>query len=134
MNRLNYPDNFFDLIVDIFSSYCLTKTDGKQYIQEVWRTLRPGGLFFSFFPDKSSDAFQNHAPAVLLDSDTLNGIHRKDSPYFGNFYPFRFMTAQEYYNILKSVGFSVPYCETVSRSYREGEETFAFVAIEGEKR
>ncbi|MDR0701104.1 MAG: class I SAM-dependent methyltransferase [Azoarcus sp.] len=133
MTRLDYPNDFFDAVVDVFSSYCLTQNHGEQYIREVWRVLRHGGLFFSYFPDKSSDAFNNHAPSTMLDEDTLNGVHRKNSPYYGNAYPFRFMTQQEYSDLLMSHGFEVPYCETVSRSYRRGKEIFAFVTIEGKK-
>jgi cyclopropane fatty-acyl-phospholipid synthase-like methyltransferase len=133
MTRLDYPDGFFDVVVDIFSSYCLTASMGRAYIREVRRTLREGGIFFSYFPEKSSDAFKNHDPAILLDENTLNGIHRETSPFFGNFYPFRFMTPEEYESLLESHGFSITYCEVITKTYRKKNEAFSFVTIEGQK-
>jgi hypothetical protein len=69
----------------------------------------------------------------LLDEDTLNGIHRKSSPFFGNFFPFRFMNPEQYENLLKACGLSVTYCEVVIRTYRKKKELFSVVTIEGQK-
>lgn len=134
MTELPYPSDFFDVILDVFSSYCLTEVDFSRFIVEVKRTSRSGAKFFSYFPSKLSDAFLNHSPAQLIDSSTLNGIHRADSPFSCNHYPFRFMHPEEYKKALEENGLKVDYLETVTRSYRSMNELFQHIVVEATKR
>ena len=85
-------DSSVDLIADVFSSNCLNIKEHNEFIKQIKRVLRPSGRYFLYTPGKGSDAFKNHHPAKLLDANTLNGIYRKDSPYVGNEYSFRFDT------------------------------------------
>ncbi|MBP9829263.1 MAG: class I SAM-dependent methyltransferase [Proteobacteria bacterium] len=133
MSVMNFDYNTFDAVVDVFSSYCLNFKNGSGYVQNIFNILKPGGLFFSYFPSKRSDAYQYHEPAHLLDSSTLNSILRQDSPYHGQLYPFRFIHPQEYQHHLINQGFKVQYLETVSRTYNSMRETFEFVVIEAVK-
>lgn len=116
-----------------FHPIALTPKMGGGYIQNVFNILKPGGLFFSYFPSKRSDAYQYHEPAHLLDSSTVNSILRSDSPYHGQLYPFRFIHPQEYQQHLIKRGFKVQYLETVNRTYNSMNETFEFVVIEALK-
>lgn len=100
---------------------------------EIARSLRPGGRFFTYTPSKASDAFKNPRPAKKLDTSTLNGIHRKTSPFSGNLYPFRFTTGAELRKALKSRGLRIVYDEIVGRTYRGGREYFEFVVMAVEK-
>ncbi|HZL30496.1 MAG TPA: class I SAM-dependent methyltransferase [Pseudolabrys sp.] len=134
MTTLEFEDNSFDAVADIFSSYCLNEVEGESFIRSVHRVLKPGGKFFSFFPCKSSDAFKNHSPASLIDNSTLNGIHRASSPFYGNFYTFRFSSTEDYHSLLTRNGFNVTYLETISRSYNSQTENFSFISIEAAKR
>jgi SAM-dependent methyltransferase len=133
MTALSYPDRYFDVIADVFSSYCLDETGFARFLDEVVRLLRPGGRFFSYTPSKASDAFKNPGPSKKLDASTLDGIRRKDSPFAGNLYPFRFIAGADYAKALESRRLRVTYNETVGRSYRNGAEYFEFVVIAGEK-
>jgi cyclopropane fatty-acyl-phospholipid synthase-like methyltransferase len=133
MTQTNFDHYTFDAVVDVFSSYCLDKHSGERYLSHVFDILKLGGLFFSYFPSKRSDAYQHHAPSELLDADTLNSILRADSPYYGNWYPFRFMHPEVYETLLKRIGFKVQYLETVQRTYRSMKETFEFVVVEARK-
>ena len=133
MCEIQYNDNFFDVNVDIFSSYCLIEKNFKICISEVARTLKSGGKFFSYTPSTNSDAFKNYLPAKKLDDYTLDGIKRKTSPYYKNYYPFRFISPSKYREILEDQGFKVTYIEVVSRTYRNMKEKFEFVIIEAEK-
>ena len=133
MTDLPYPDNYFDCIVDIFSSYCMNEDAGNRFLCSVKRVLKPGGIFFSYFPSKNSDAFIDFQPASFLDTSTLDGIHRKSSPYSGNHYPFRFMSAEQYRDDLNNVGLNVVYLETTSRTYRNRTEKFEFISVEAIK-
>jgi len=68
-----------------------------------------------------------------IDEFTLNGIYRKDSPFYGNFYPFRFETEARLKETLAANGFVVKYCETITRSYYDSKELFQHISIEVEK-
>jgi SAM-dependent methyltransferase len=133
MTQLEFDDEFFQVVVDVFSSYCLDAEQAKLFISSVRRVLAPDGVFFSYFPAKTSDAYSNHRPARMLDSDTLSGIYRPDSPFSGNHYPFRFLHPLEYEQMLVEAGFEVQYSEIVSRSYRHRTEQFSFITIEARK-
>ncbi len=134
MQDLAFEDHFFDVVIDVFSSYCLTRQQWGAYMRSVHRVLKPGGLFFSYFPSKRSDCFQFPGEAQMIDQDTLEGIHRQDAPFSGNTYPFRFMHPREYEKALLDMSFDVPYLEEVGRTYGRGKECFAFVVVEGVKR
>lgn len=104
MTNLPYPDQYFDMVLDIFSSYCLQEDDFVRYLDEVSRVLKPGGKYFSYAPSTESDAFKNHEPAKLIGKNTLDGIHRQTSPFFGNAYPVRFINADEYVERIEGGG------------------------------
>lgn len=133
MSELPYKDAFFDSVLDVFSSYCLMECDYEKFLQEIWRVLKVGAKFFSYFPSKASDAFLNHSPSKLMDASTLDGIYRKDAPFSGNHYPFRFMHPEEYRNTLNNHGFKVDYLETVTRTYRSRGEQFQHIVVEASK-
>jgi len=46
--NLPYPDNFFDIIIDRESIYANRLKDIAVMLDEVFRSLKPGGLFISF--------------------------------------------------------------------------------------
>jgi SAM-dependent methyltransferase len=133
MTQLKFTDGFFHAVADVFSSYCLDAAHAQSFIASVSRVLAMDGLFFSYFPAKSSDAFSNHKPASMLDDDTLSGIYRADSPFAGNHYPFRFLHPLEYEQMLIDAGFEVQYSEVVTRTYGRRKEQFSFITIEARK-
>ena len=113
---LPYSDRSFHAVVDVFSSYVLNLTEFDRYLAEVARVLKPQGRFFLFTPSAGSDAFRNHAPATKIDEYTLNGIHRKDSPYAGNLYPFRFSDAGGVEDSLRKAGLQPEQVELTART------------------
>lgn len=123
MTSTRFEDASFDCVLDVFSSYCLDEEGFGRFVAEVARLLKPGGRFFSYEPSTGSDAFKR----------TGNGVPDADSPFSGNTYPFRYVGAGEYKSALERVGLSVPYLETVGRTYRNTKEYFEFVVIEGVK-
>jgi SAM-dependent methyltransferase len=132
MTALPYADRSFDVVVDVFSTYCLDENGFKRFLDETKRVLRLGGRFFSYTPSKASDAFKRPGPSPAIDRSTLDGIRRKDAPFYGNFYPFRFIAPDEYSALLNERGLLVTYRETVGRTYRSGAEYFEFVVVVGE--
>ena len=133
MTACPYPDGYFDVVADVFSSYCLDESGFAEFLDDVSRLLRPGGRFFSYSPSKSSDAFRDPGPSARIDASTLDGIGRETSPYFGNTYPFRFIAAPDYHDALATRGIRTVYNETVGRTYSDGKEYFEFVVIVGER-
>ena len=133
MTACPYPENHFDVVVDVFSSYCLDEANFAIFLDEVGRLLRSGGRFFSYTPSKASDAFRNPEPSRRIDASTLDGIRRETSPYFGNDYSFRFISGNEYISALDGRDMRCVYNETVGRTYNGGKEYFEFVVIVAEK-
>ncbi len=130
MTDIPFEDGSMDVVIDIFSSNCLTLVDYELFLKEVHRVLKKGGLLFIYTPTSESDAFKNHAPAKLLDKNTLNGIYRENSPFSGDHYPFRFDDLKELEATHKKFGFEYKYRETVTRTYNNMSEQFQHVSIE----
>lgn len=133
MMCLPWNDGYFDAIVDVFSSYCLNETGFYVFVDEVYKKLSKGGKYFSYTPSKDSDAFINYEPSRKLDDSTLDGIKRKTSPYYGNFYPFRFMDFKDINRFFTKDKFGLDYIEKVSRTYNSLQEKFGFIVFEATK-
>ena len=43
MCRLKFDNEFFDAVIDVFSSYCLTDKQGDIYLQSVAKIIKQGG-------------------------------------------------------------------------------------------
>lgn len=133
MCSLEFEDDFFDVIVDVFSSNCLPLDDFRTYLHEANRVTRLDGKLFLYTPSTGADAFKNYAPAQKIDDYTLNGIYRETSPYYGNFYPFRFEAPEHLQNTLLEYGFEVTSCEVIRRSYNNRAESFEHLSVEARK-
>lgn len=133
ITSLPYENSYFDVVCEVFSAYCLIENDFHTCLDEVKRVLKQGGKFFSYSPSTNSDAFTNYYPSRKLDDFTLDGIKRETSPFFGNNYPFRFISPKHYQGLLVERSFTITYLETISRTYRKMQENFEFITIVGEK-
>ena len=133
MTALTYENNYFDSVLDVFSGFCLNMLEFDQFLAKTNTILKPNGKLFLYTPSATSMAFKNFEPATKVDDLTLNGIYRKDSPYFGNFYSYRFETIEHLTESLQKNGFKINYFETVARSYNSNTEIFEFLTIEAEK-
>jgi len=133
MLKLPWPDGHFAAIADVFSSYCLATEDFLHFLAEAYRVLEPRGRLFVYTSSKASDAWKNPGPSKRIDANTLDGIRRTDSPFSGNLYPHRFTTPDQFRTQAQQAGFAIEYCETVGRTYRNGEEYFEFVVAEAVK-
>jgi ubiquinone/menaquinone biosynthesis C-methylase UbiE len=133
MLEMPYKDASFDVVYDVLASFSLTTAELPAYLREARRVLKPGGRFFLFTLSAESDAFKNFAPAVKLDDWTLNGIHRKDSPYYGCFYPHRFDDPARLAETLRANGFAISSLETTDRTYNGGVEKLQCISVEAQK-
>ncbi len=133
MTELPYQEKKFDAVVDVLAAYSLTQDDFTLFLKAVAGVLKPGGQFFSYTLSVNSSAFQNYHPSKKIDAFTLDGIHRKDSPYYGNQYPVRFVEPQGYQAMLEEEGFVVSYLELSSRTYAGGDEVTEYITVVAEK-
>jgi len=131
--ELPYDNNTFDVVIDVFSMNCVQHSDFLIAIDEAYRVLKKGGIFFSYTPSKASDAFINYLPAEKIDAFSLSGIYREGSPFSGNHYPFHFWEKQEYQELLIKKGFIMQSVETVKKSYSDGEEFFEHISLTAKK-
>jgi ubiquinone/menaquinone biosynthesis C-methylase UbiE len=130
-DQLPFEDGYFDIIVDVFSTNCVTEKTFEKCLSEVRRCLKPSGEFFSYTPSTNSDAFKHHEPAKLLDSWTLDSVVREGSPYCGQGYPFRFCSIEQYKKLMNKAGLEQVYAERVARTYHNGAEYFEFLVVTG---
>ncbi len=72
----------------------------------------------------------NCGPAEKIDRSTLDGIRRETSPYYGNFYPFRFMGPEDVERFFDKERFQISYMEKTSRTYGHMGERFEFLVFE----
>lgn len=133
MTELPYEEGFFDAVIDVFSSNCLNVADFNLYLNQISKALKKGGKVFSYTPSAASEAFINYAPAQKIDDYTINGIYRESSPYYGNFYPFRFETKGHISNLYKEHGFEITAMETITRTYNNLSEPFQHISLEAVK-
>lgn len=133
MTAIGYEDRWFDVVVDVFAANCMPEADFNRFLDEAARLLKPGGRFFSYIPSKNSDSFRDPGKSKFIDESTLDGIHRETSPFFGQFYPFRFIEPEEFAALLEQRGFKVLRNERIGRTYRNRAEYFEFVSIHAEK-
>jgi ubiquinone/menaquinone biosynthesis C-methylase UbiE len=133
MTDLDYPDEYFDAVLDIFSTFCLDMENFEICLKHVARVLKARGKFFSYTPSAGSAAFTNYQPSKKIDEYTLSGITRKDSAYSGSNHPFRFLNKDLCEKQLAIHGLKVTYLETTSRTYNHMGEYFEFIIFEAEK-
>jgi ubiquinone/menaquinone biosynthesis C-methylase UbiE len=128
MTKMPYTDQYFDAVVDVFSSHCLDLENKKLYLDEVSRVLKTDGLFYSYHPSKNSDAYKDHAPARLIDESTLNAILRPTSAYYRYEHTYCFLSPEQYTALCKDVCLDNYYMELIGRTYRSQHEYFEFLS------
>jgi len=133
MTKLDYQDNYFDVIIDIFSSCHLNHSEGELFIKTAANKLKKNGTFFSYFPSKKSLMFSSKYKKKLIDRNTISKIYNKNQIYGNDVLPMRFLHMHEYNKLLKKNGFSVSYNETVKKTYKNGKDYFMFNIIEATK-
>lgn len=130
MINLNYKNEYFDVIVDVFSSCHLNHRDGLLFLSEVTKKLKKNGIFFSYFPSKKSNFFKSKFKKKFIDKNTISKIYSKKQVYGNDVLPMRFMNKNEYKLILRNHDLKVVYNEYIYKTYKGGKDTFVFNVLE----
>lgn len=109
MKSIKFPDNYFDVIIDVFSSCHLNVNENKLFLKTVYKKLKVDGYFFSYFPSKKSD----------------QKIYKLK---------FNFFSKSEYIKKLKSLNFFIRYFEEIYKTYKNGKKKFVFLVTEAQKK
>lgn len=114
MTDLPFDDAEFDVIVDVVSMQHLNFQQHQQALHEIWRTLKPGGRFFSYHLGAASTAF-SAIEAKKIDAITLENIPA-GYPLAGNGQT-AFLSEEQYLMLTSSAAFSEIVIEHQIRSY-----------------
>ena len=106
---------------------------GKRNHQCISLPVGKGGLFFAYEASKNSSVFKDYLPAKKIDEHTLDGVHRKTSPFYGNKHTFHFWEKEEFRSALINKGFSVEYLENTRKSYYQNTEQFEYLTVYARK-
>lgn len=71
MTEINQPDNTFDLVISFNVIYHAFKKDIIKAISEVYRILKPGGLFYGTMRTKDKDTPFTGENHVVVDKQTI---------------------------------------------------------------
>ena len=76
-NKFNFPDQSFDLILDVVSSMSLSDKERTKYVSECLRVLKPGGHMFIKTlckdGDKNAEYMLEHFPGKEKDTYVMPG-------------------------------------------------------------
>ncbi|MFW9991717.1 MAG: class I SAM-dependent methyltransferase [Candidatus Odinarchaeota archaeon] len=129
MTEIKQPDNTFDLVISINTIYHAFKRDVVKAVSEVYRILKPGGLFHGTLKTKDRDAPFTDENNVIVDEQTiiLKGGVEDGIPHFFSYKEdlLEFFKDFEFDNIVYFELFSPPYTRE-SFLAREGSGYFRF--------
>lgn len=120
MTEMDFEDNRFDLVCDVFSSYCLTSDDFEKYLTEVYRVLKPGGKLLFYNPTKTMGEMCRRTNYAYMDF----------GPYHDHDTSFSFINSN-YFHYSKQ--FKILRNEIISYTYDSRENIFSFAVMDLEK-
>ncbi|MFW9922322.1 MAG: class I SAM-dependent methyltransferase [Candidatus Thorarchaeota archaeon] len=129
MTDLNQPNNKYDLIIGYNVIYHAFQEDIIKTINEIYRILKPGGLFFGTFLTKDrNDPFQR-GPATIIDEQTLiiQGGPEDGIPHFFSYIEnvLEFLMDFEILSIEFVSSFKKPFSvERITNQYKTGHYIF----------
>ena len=80
---LPYDNNKFDAVVDIVSLQHLNLQESDSALKEIYRVLKPDGLFFSYRLSDGSCMF-NNSGGEYVDAATVDNVYDKKMPLNNN--------------------------------------------------
>jgi ubiquinone/menaquinone biosynthesis C-methylase UbiE len=131
MRRLDFPDGFFDCIVDIVSMQHVNLREHKKSYAEIYRCLKSGGRLFQFhLSDKSSSYTTSRDKKV--DALTVENISNKRMPLNNNGVTC-FLNPHTALDYLRHAGFSEISIELYRRTYERRTQSVEYLVIDAIK-
>src|SRR3989339_199857 len=130
IRKLDFPDNFFDAIVDVVSVQHVDLAGHMEVYKEAQRCLRPGGKLFQWHLGAKSVSFIE-SKGEKTDKLTVNKITNPNVPFCGCGL-ICFLTAKEAENMLKAARFKNINIEIYTRTYKNRSQIIEYLAINTE--
>lgn len=132
MRKLNFPNDFFDAIVDVVSVQHADLEGHNEIYQEAYRCLKPAGRFFQWHLGAKSVSFIKSG-GKRIDKLTVDKIANSEVPFYGCGL-ICFLTAKEAERMLAATGFKNINIETHIRTYKNRLQIIEYLAIQAEKK
>ncbi|MBU0496501.1 MAG: class I SAM-dependent methyltransferase [Candidatus Thermoplasmatota archaeon] len=131
MKKIDFDDNYFDLIFDIVSMQHMDLEDHLKSYVEIFRCLKKDGLFFQWHLGDRSISFVESG-GNLVDKLTVDNIYNDSVPLSNNGLVC-FLSPAEARNLLSIAGFSNIDVESSTRTYINMTQTIEYLEISAKK-
>lgn len=131
IKKLDFKNDFFDVILDVFTVEHTTLAGHRQAFTEAFRCLKHGGRLFSWHLGSKSINF-TRGGGTKLDRYTVDNTPNTNVPYANNGITC-FITAPLANKMLKEAGFTDISTERVTRTYRQMTQEVEYFAITARK-
>lgn len=131
MRKLDFPDKFFDAIVDVVSIQHVDLIGHKEVYQEAYRCLKPKGKFFQWHLGTKSISFK-HGKGKKIDQNTISEIKNKKVPLSGCKLVC-FLSPIVVKKMLGKIGFKNINIESHIRTYKNRTQKIEYLTIQCEK-
>lgn len=129
MTKLDFPDNLFDLVYEVFSLTHLPWESHPIVWREVYRSLKLGGRFFSYHPGENSVSLK--CGSTMIDHCTVenvvSGFPLADNGMMS------FISANEVRRELKEIGFIDVRVDKITRTYNDQRQMMEYLVISAVK-
>ncbi|MFH1822589.1 MAG: UDP-N-acetylglucosamine 4,6-dehydratase (inverting) [Patescibacteria group bacterium] len=127
MKKLEFPDNYFDAIVDVVSMQHTDLAGHLETYKEIYRALKPGGKFFQWQLGEKSICYVESG-GQKIDRLTIDNINNLNVPYANNGLTC-FLNPGEAEALLKQAGLTNIKIEVFTRTYKERSQVVEYLAI-----
>ncbi|WP_346353524.1 class I SAM-dependent methyltransferase [Azotosporobacter soli] len=131
MTAIEFPDQFFDLIIDVVSMQHLNIMEHSKAYSEIYRCLKKGGRLFQYHLGARSVTFLNGG-GTYIDAYTIDNAINKEVP-LNNAGRTCFLTPIKAKEMLDNEGFVNVSIEVDTRSYRGMTQQIEYLSISAEK-
>lgn len=132
MRKLEFPDGFFDAVVDVVSVQHVDLEGHAATYASVFRVLKPGGRFFQWHLSDESIAFRESG-GNFVDASTVDNIANPVMPLHDNGLTC-FLKPERSRVLLTDSGFSDIGIESTTRTYHERTQSMAYLSIHAQKK
>jgi ubiquinone/menaquinone biosynthesis C-methylase UbiE len=127
IRKIPFEKEMFNVVVDVGTISYVSYTEHKTVFKEIWRILKPKGLFFSLHILKDSWGYDEN---TLIDKDTVENVKEGPLANQGNIY---FANYRDLIEMLQTNGFEILEAETLIRTYQNGVKKLSWAILVAQK-